>query len=1297
MIMKKIISFFILICFGYAARAQHWVKVYSYNEYLGLTADSVLVPPKDTLNSAGSGSLAIKNGHVYQKLSTGSWSQIDGGGNAVQSLTGSQSIQYGAFNSMPSPGTPGRFYAATDSSRWYFDNGMAWINLSGSGGGGGGSLLTFGIGIKPGSYNGSSAVTINADTIAMTTRNSLDSGLATKQTTTLSPGDVWIGNGSGVAQQFSVTGDFSFSSSGVGTINANAVTLAKQAQAPANTIPGNNTGSTANLSYLTVSQVVTMLNVITNQSGVTFLGAGAYSSMPSASTGSGLYYTTDSLTWYYSNGTTWTKSAFNLFFHNSGARGDSLALVLSSSMVAFPKFVDSVGLCLHHKVNGDSTWTWYLDTTCVVSWAHLGKVRDSLAALMVVNGGASSKIITGILSSRPSASACSGCYYGSTTDSTWYYSNGTAWSPMGKGSASGGGGSGLAALNTAPYLGPSPKLSNDSLYFDTARYSHIFSVVDYGAYPDGVDTTGGSITSGANTVTCAVCSFSASSVGKYIMIYGAGASGAPMADTIVSYLGSNQVTVQHNAGTTVSGAEIVYGTDATAGIQAAITNCWRAGGGTVWLPAGGNPLSIYLLTRPLVAVDQNGDSVNSQLYIPDTAVTSGFRSAIRICGEKIQNVTPISGPLVSWGRNRAGVMIKSMITGSGEIPALVASGRNAGGYQNVGVTDVYYEGINFSVFTNQGKSAPTLGAVNGTYASKISAKRCSMSIDAPIQVSQDPSAYETFGIISGRHNDNGPNVVDECNISGFKYGIVAGEHTVLNANFVYDNKYGLVLPDADYGVIGNTILHWNSYQIYSPYSFPNFLSGLNQIGNNALDLHTEIETLNSSQQGSAWYGGYGNPVILDSGNYIHGIVWAKATISPGTDLSLWMPVYNAQNLVVKPYYENSFQISGRKLFNMTYNGLRTMYGSTWANIGIGSMRLQGFQLNNGILGDNAYFNGTAFVYDSTGYASWLQLYNGAIGIRNGGSSTGTAGSSIVVKTPFSINNDGSFGIGGNGSFAGSTGFTINGNATGQVGIGNSPNVNEGLNLPTGSSSVSPLLWNSATLRTTLAAGQMQFQNGLWFGDSSASKRDTFAMRSWAQANFAPIGTSGSTPNIATILNSGAQSANATWTLGGKTFAFSGMSHDSTNTYGPVVGMKDSSNTRSVSWANAAAEIQPFLSSSASSGQYTPVLTNVTNVSVSSNDTANYTRIGNIVTVYGSISFTATSGASSSTIYIPLPVASLLNGGHSCWGTGSISATTNGYPALSIFSSPSHSASLFIPPTGDTISHTIYYSFSYQVQ
>lgn len=77
-------------------------------------------------------------------------------------------------------------------------------------------------------------------------------------------------NGSGGSGITALTGDVTASGSGsvVATIAANAVTNAKAAQMAANTIKGNNTGSTANALDLTATQTTAILNNMVGDSGL---------------------------------------------------------------------------------------------------------------------------------------------------------------------------------------------------------------------------------------------------------------------------------------------------------------------------------------------------------------------------------------------------------------------------------------------------------------------------------------------------------------------------------------------------------------------------------------------------------------------------------------------------------------------------------------------------------------------------------------------------------------------------------------------------------------------------------------------------------------------------------------------------------------------------------------------------------------------------------------------------------------------------------------------------------------------
>jgi len=112
-----------------------------------------------------------------------------------------------------------------------------------------------------------------------------------------------------------------------------------------------------------------------------------------------------------------------------------------------------------------------------------------------------------------------------------------------------------------------------------------------------------------------------------------------------------------------------------------------------------------------------------------------------------------------------------------------------------------------------------------------------------------------------------------------------------------------------------------------------------------------------------------------------------------------------------------------------------------------------------------------------------------------------------------------------------------------------------------------------------------------------------------------------------------------------------------------------------------------------SGTYTPTLTNITNVTSSSSPIAQYTRVGNIVTVFGRFDITPTTASGTLTeIGISLPVASNfttytdLNGLGSGTFLDSIKIVADNVNDRAILSATANTAS----------TDAVFYSFSYQV-
>jgi hypothetical protein len=93
---------------------------------------------------------------------------------------------------------------------------------------------------------------------------------------------------------------------------------------------------------------------------------------------------------------------------------------------------------------------------------------------------------------------------------------------------------------------------------------------DFGVKCDGQSTLDAAMTSGSPTLTSASATFTAADAGKLVHVRGAGAAGADLVTTILSFVSVHVVTLAANAGTTVSGMRVRWGTANAAKLQAAI-------------------------------------------------------------------------------------------------------------------------------------------------------------------------------------------------------------------------------------------------------------------------------------------------------------------------------------------------------------------------------------------------------------------------------------------------------------------------------------------------------------------------------------------------------------------------------------------------------------------------------------------------------------------------------------------------------------------------------------------------------
>lgn len=122
-----------------------------------------------------------------------------------------------------------------------------------------------------------------------------------------------------------------------------------------------------------------------------------------------------------------------------------------------------------------------------------------------------------------------------------------------------------------------------------------------------------------------------------------------------------------------------------------------------------------------------------------------------------------------------------------------------------------------------------------------------------------------------------------------------------------------------------------------------------------------------------------------------------------------------------------------------------------------------------------------------------------------------------------------------------------------------------------------------------------------------------------------------------------------------------------------------------------------LDNAASSGNYTPTITNVANTSAITNiGTAHYTRVGNKVTVTGAFSLSVTSATTASGVTISLPVASNLANLYDLLGLGqSVGGTQNGITITG--ETTSNVADLYFMSSSVIGSgQTIIYTFTYEI-
>lgn len=355
---------------------------------------------------------------------------------------------------------------------------------------------------------------------------------------------------------------------------------------------------------------------------------------------------------------------------------------------------------------------------------------------------------------------------------------------------------------------------------DGGDYPWVFNVLEYGAVGDGKMVRDGAITSGTNILDCTTSTpFTSDDVGKYIMIKGAASTAqTTLIATITGFTNAGRVTISTNAVTTASNALVMFGTDDTPEIQAAIdaaVNYAQAGSGnaTVLIPPA--PGMFYAIAGAL-STARNGNSQLTLEVIPSTENKISISIESYGSGSGVQHwqqlYPTLSGAtLVSFGVFASSSAQTANINAGGN-PAVIGGPSQPGGY---GVAPGIFSNMYVSL---KGISILTAYSFHGlTYTAFDFSGIGNAKIESiaygttGIVASGDFGATSSFanglsigGLMPAAGNNDNCIVRDVTIHGGYTYGFFATEHCVIETMRILYCWSGFCPVGNYYGSVGAT-------------------------------------------------------------------------------------------------------------------------------------------------------------------------------------------------------------------------------------------------------------------------------------------------------------------------------------------------------------------------------------------------------------------------------------------------------------------------------------------------------------
>ncbi|WP_327377994.1 hypothetical protein OG393_30955 [Streptomyces sp. NBC_01216] len=346
---------------------------------------------------------------------------------------------------------------------------------------------------------------------------------------------------------------------------------------------------------------------------------------------------------------------------------------------------------------------------------------------------------------------------------------------------------------------------------------HVFDITDHGAVGDGQAAADGAMSSASTTLTCASGPFQPADVGKAILVKGAAVTGVTsLITTITAYTSATEVTLADAAALTVSGASVIWGTDDTAAIQAAVDAAEN------YLTAGATHAQVYFPPRPYIVAGplDNTRSGNGQLVFGSIA-TSGVKKILEFRGATDgaaavrhwqQTVPQFAGScLISLGVFASTSAQTTNLNSDGN-PGVISGPQEGSGYgQAANFANIMAVIRNLAILTTHSAYGLTYGAFNLYGCANAHIENVGIgtagTVAAPSSDYTSPNVFGTglsVGALLPAPGNNDHVMVNNLSVGGgYTYALFLTEHALVTRYMALYCWAGLVAVGTYAGSVGS--------------------------------------------------------------------------------------------------------------------------------------------------------------------------------------------------------------------------------------------------------------------------------------------------------------------------------------------------------------------------------------------------------------------------------------------------------------------------------------------------------------